>query len=58
MNKHQLKMERKRKRREYDYKSTGEPLVMANLSHNHPHYGLSPSEHEAAKRNPCAEIIL
>ena len=43
------KLERKRKRREMDYKSTGQRLVMANLSVRHPDYGMSPAEHLRAK---------
>lgn len=43
------KLERKRRRREMEYKSTGVHLVMANLSKNHPDYGLSPAEHLRAK---------
>ena len=43
------KLERKRKRREMEYKSTGDKLVMANLSKNHPDYGMSPQEHLRAK---------
>jgi hypothetical protein len=46
----QEKLARKRKRREMEYKSTGVPLVMANLSKNHPDYGMSPAEHLRAKR--------
>ena len=44
------KMERKRKRREMEYKSTGVHLVMANLSVKHPDYGMSPAEHLRAKQ--------
>lgn len=58
MNLHDQKMERKRKRREYEHRSTGEPLVLANLSRNHPHYGLSPTEHEAAKLNEELDKLL
>jgi hypothetical protein len=43
------KLERKRKRREMEYKSTGVHLVMANISRNHPDYGMSPAEHLRAK---------
>ena len=43
------KLERKRKRREMEYKSTGTHLVMANLSVKHPDYGMSPAEHLRAK---------
>ena len=42
-------MERKAARRAYWYRSTGTPLVLANISRNHPDYGMSPAEHEAAK---------
>ena len=44
------KLERKRKRREMEYKSTGVHLVMANLSVKHPDYGMSPAEHLRAKQ--------
>lgn len=47
---HKQKMERKRKQRDLLYRSTGTPLVLANLSKNHPDYGMSPQEHEKAKR--------
>lgn len=43
------KLERKRRRREMEYKSTGVHLVMANISRNHPDYGMSPAEHLRAK---------
>lgn len=43
------KLERKRKRREMWYKSTPQPLILANLSVNHKDYGLSPAEHLRAK---------
>ena len=43
------KLERKRRRREMEYKSTGIHLVMANLSVKHPDYGMSPTEHLRAK---------
>lgn len=43
------KLERKRRRREMEYKSTGINLVMANISRNHPDYGMSPAEHLRAK---------
>ena len=45
----QEKLARKRKRREMDYKSTGDKLVLANISKNHPDYGMSPAEHLRAK---------
>jgi hypothetical protein len=44
-------MERKAKRRELWYNSTGVNFVLANLSVNHTDYGMSPSEHEQAKRD-------
>lgn len=47
---HKLKMERKAARRKLWYDSTPAPLVMANISKNHRDYGMSPAEHEAAKR--------
>ncbi len=48
---HRAKMERKAKRRELWYNSTGFNFVLANLSVNHPDYGMSPKEHEQAKRD-------
>jgi hypothetical protein len=48
------KLERKRKRREMEYKSTGVHLVMANLSVKHPDYGMSPAEHLRAKAERLA----
>jgi len=45
------KLERKRKRREMEYKSTGVHLVMANLSVKHPDYGMSPAEHLRSKQD-------
>ena len=46
---HKQKMARKAKRREMWYKSTPQPLVLANISRKHPDYGMSPSEHLRAK---------
>lgn len=46
---HKEKMEMKRKRREMWYKSTPQPLVLANISKNHMDYGMSPAEHLRAK---------
>jgi len=43
------KLQRKRKRREMEYKSTGQHLVMANISVKHQDYGMSPAEHLCAK---------
>ena len=43
------KLARKRKRREMEYKSTGQHLVMANISVKHQDYGMSPAEHLRAK---------
>lgn len=45
------KLARKQRARDIFYRSTPEPLVMANLSKNHPHYGMSPAEHLRAKQN-------
>lgn len=47
---HKEKMERKRKQRDLLYRSTGEPLVLANISSNHVDYGMSPAEHLRAKQ--------
>lgn len=43
------KLDRKRKRREMEHKSTGTHLVMANISVKHMDYGMSPAEHLRAK---------
>lgn len=44
------KLARKEKQREDFYKSTAiQPFVMANLSVNHPDYGMTPAEHLRAK---------
>ena len=48
--KHKNKMQEKARRRYMIWKSTPEPLVLANLSKNHPDYGMTPREHEMAKR--------
>lgn len=47
---HKEKMERKRKQRDLMYRSTGEGLVLANISRNHMDYGMSPAEHLRAKQ--------
>lgn len=47
---HKKKMLEKARRRLMLWKSTPQPLVLANLSKNHPDYGMSPQEHEKAKR--------
>ena len=46
---HKEKMERKRKQRDLMYRSTGEGLILANISRNHVDYGMSPAEHLRAK---------
>lgn len=51
---HTEKMERKAKRREMWYKSTGEQLILANISVNHMDYGMSPAEHLRAKAERLA----
>lgn len=43
------KLARKKRAREMWYKSTPEPLVLANISKNHMDYGMSPAEHLRAK---------
>lgn len=48
---HKAKLERKQKRRDYQHRSTGEPLILANISQNHQDYGMSPAEHLVAKTN-------
>lgn len=44
------KLARKKRAREMWYKSTPEPLVLANISKNHMDYGMSPAEHLRAKQ--------
>lgn len=44
------KLARKKRARDMFYKSQPEPLILANISKNHMDYGMSPSEHEKAKR--------
>jgi len=44
------KLARKKRAREMWYKSTPEPLVLANISKNHTDYGMSPAEHLRAKQ--------
>lgn len=46
---HEQKMARKAKRRQMWYKSTPQPLILANISRNHQDYGMSPAEHLRAK---------
>jgi hypothetical protein len=48
--KHKNKMLEKARRRYLMWKSTPEPMVLANISRKHPDYGMSPREHEEAKR--------
>jgi hypothetical protein len=47
---HKQKMERKRKQRDLWYRSTGQKLILANISVNHMDYGMSPAEHLRAKQ--------
>jgi hypothetical protein len=42
-------MKMKAKRRDLWYRSTGTPLILANISVNHKDYGMSPAEHLRAK---------
>ena len=46
---HKQKMKMKAKRRDLWYRSTGTPLILANISVNHKDYGMSPAEHLCAK---------
>ena len=48
--KRKQKLERKRKNREMQYKSTPSPMILANISVNHMDYGMSPAEHLRAKQ--------
>ncbi len=47
---HKQKMERKKKQRDLWYRSTGQKLILANISVNHMDYGMSPAEHLRAKQ--------
>lgn len=47
---HKEKMVRKAKQRDMWHRSTGTPLILANISKNHMDYGMSPAEHLRAKR--------
>lgn len=51
---HKEKMARKERQRELQYKSTGTPLILANISKNHMDYGMSPAEHLRAKAERLA----
>lgn len=51
---HKQKMERKRKQRDIWYRSTGQKLVLANISKNHMDYGMSRAEHLRAKAERLA----
>lgn len=51
---HKQKMERKRKQRDLWYRSTGQKLILANISKNHMDYGMSPAEHLRAKAERLA----
>jgi hypothetical protein len=44
------KLKRKRLRREQDFANAQGQWIPANLSKNHPDYGLSPAEHLRAKQ--------
>ena len=48
--KHKEKMANKAKQRDLQHRSTGTPMILANLSKNHPDYGMSPAEHLRAKQ--------
>lgn len=52
------KLARKAKARDMFYRSTGEKLVLANLSKSHVDYGMTPAEHLRAKANRLAEVVL
>ena len=43
------KLARKREARMRWYKSTPDPMILANISRNHQDYGMSPAEHLRAK---------
>jgi hypothetical protein len=51
---HKQKMADKVKKRDLEYRSTGTPMILANLSKNHPDYGMSPAEHLRAKQERAA----
>lgn len=44
------KLARKARMRDIFHRSTGEKLILANISKNHMDYGMSPAEHLRAKR--------
>jgi hypothetical protein len=46
---HKEKMVKKAKQRDMWYRSTGTPLILANISKDHMDYGMSPAEHLRAK---------
>lgn len=48
------KLARKAKARDMFYRSTGDKLVLANLSKNHMDYGMTPAEHLRAKSERLA----
>jgi len=54
--KHREKMNRKAKQRDLRYRSTGEKLILANISKNHMDYGMSPAEHLRAKAERLKNI--
>lgn len=47
---HKEKMARKKKLRDLLYRSTGQSLILANISKHHVDYGMSPAEHLRAKQ--------
>jgi len=51
---HKEKMARKERQRDLWYRSTGTPLILANISKNHRDYGMSPAEHLRAKAERLA----
>jgi hypothetical protein len=53
---HKEKMERKKKQRYLWYRSTGEQLILANISKDHMDYGMSPAEHLRAKAERLKNI--
>jgi len=51
---HKAKMAQKVKQRDLWYRSTGQKLILANISKNHRDYGMSPAEHLRAKAERLA----
>ena len=53
---HRMKMMKKAKKRDLEYRSMGTPLILANISVDHQDYGMSPAEHLRAKAERLENI--